>query len=548
MPERNQKLIISSFFLIIFIQIAHSQNCPASYFFNSQRCAPCKQNCLCSQENTFTSCLPCFTYDALFENCLQCPTASSVVNVGCKECCYQVKGPAFVCSSCPAGQYVFDIGGQCIQLAGCLNINTQGSCTSCASGFYLYQGTCTACDASCATCPDSSYCLTCNTGYFNATDISYSLCQACSLGCKTCTSGSACTMCNDGFRISGGTCSACTSNCITCTALVCNTCNALSGLISGICYLCTDSAKQGSAGCLTCTSNPTRILCTSCAAGYFLDSTTQACVQCSTQYPNSILCTATNIIQCANDQAAILTSRYYLVGNTCVQNLKNCKDMKDSSGKCSSCYFSPTAYYSLNSGTGACVLCNNVVGCLTYSSTCVCTACQNGYQFINNQCNACQNLHCHVCQTSISACQGCAPSYGRMSSACVLCQRSNCYNCDGDNTVCAVCNIGYYLNSGKCYSCQANCVSCVSNTKCTSCIVGTYLQSNGRCKTLPDFCIDIDTTTLSSSVGSCKRCQYGYILIEGNCYPCSSSLFNVNHILFSWIFAMTSIAQIIMPC
>ena len=179
------------------------------------------------------------------------------------------------------------------------------------------------------------------------------------------------------------------------------------------------------------------------------------------------------------------------------------------------------------SPAGVCVLCS-VTGCLTYSTACQCLSCQNGYQFINNQCVLCQSLHCHKCQTSVSICELCAPSYGRLSNACVACQQANCNNCDGDNTVCSTCNVGYYRSGGICYTCQANCLSCSSNIICTSCITGTYLQTNGRCKTLPANCIQIDVLSLGSNVGICKRCRYGYMLIEGNCYPCSNSLFNVN--------------------
>jgi hypothetical protein len=221
----------------------------------------------------------------------------------------------------------------------------------------------------------------------------------------------------------------------------------------------------------------------------------------------------------------VLTSRFYLANNTCVANANNCKDMQDSSGNCASCYFDAVrGYYSLTNGV--CTLCY-VAGCSTYSASCQCLSCLNGYQFINNQCIACQSLHCHVCQVSVTACQQCAPAYGRLSSACQLCQPSNCYNCDGDNTVCATCNTGYYLSAGNCYQCQQNCLSCISNKQCTACAPGTYLQANGRCKTLPANCISIDNSTLISNIGSCKRCAYGYILLEGNCYPCGVSLFNV---------------------
>ena len=317
-------------------------------------------------------------------------------------------------------------------------------------------------------------------------------------------------------------------------------------MIGTSCHQCTDVSQQGSTGCLNCTSTGSRINCTICATGYYLNETQMACIACSTTYPNSILCNATHAIQCQDDAHSTYTSRHYLVDNQCISNTNNCKDMLDSTGKCSSCYFSSSeGYYSLSSN-GTCTLCS-VSGCKTYSSTCQCLSCQDGYQFINNQCNSCQTLHCKVCQASVTECQTCIVAYGRLSSACQQCQPSNCYNCDGDNTVCAVCNTGYYLSSGQCYACQTNCQSCLSKTECNQCATNYYLQENGRCKTLPSNCISIDSTTLSSNVGSCKRCKYGYILLDGNCYPCAITLFNVVFVLLSSIFVVTITVRITTP-
>ena len=137
----------------------------------------------------------------------------------------------------------------------------------------------------------------------------------------------------------------------------------------------------------------------------------------------------------------------------------------------------------------------------------------------------------------MTACQTCNVAYGRLSSACQSCTPANCYNCDGDSTVCAVCNQGYYMNGGQCFSCQTNCQSCTSNTQCTTCNSGYYRQANGRCKILPSNCLAIDSSTLGSNVGLCKRCSYGYILLDGNCYPCGLTLYNVLCYLYSWIYA-----------
>lgn len=89
--------------LLTLLSLLQAQTCSGAAFFNGQRCAPCLTNCQCTQEDACSSCLSGYTYDALFQNCLQCPTQSDSVNIGCRECCYQVKGPAFVCSGCPSG-------------------------------------------------------------------------------------------------------------------------------------------------------------------------------------------------------------------------------------------------------------------------------------------------------------------------------------------------------------------------------------------------------------------------------------------------------------
>jgi hypothetical protein len=526
-------------FLLILLTIAQSQSCSGAAFFNGQRCVPCAANCQCSQENGCDSCLSGYTHDALFENCLQCPTATDSVNVGCDQCCYQVQGPGFVCSSCPAGSYVFQQGGQCLKVDGCLQLSSPGVCLNCTVGYYLSQGLCGPCDPSCASCRDSSICLTCAPGYFNGTDVSYAICQTCSAGCKVCSDAATCSDCMAGYRLNGLACTACPLDCASCSdAITCQQCSAGAVLVGALCYLCTDVSQQGSTGCAACVSSGTRVECTACSPGFYFDPASKACLACSSKFPNSVLCSFDRPLQCLNDAHPTLASRYLLVGSQCVANLNKCKDMADATGRCSSCYFTASyGYYSL--AGGVCGLCN-VAGCLSYSSSCQCLSCQEGYQFLNNQCNACQTLHCSSCQSTITACQACAVAYGRLSSACQLCQPANCLNCDGDSTACAACNPGYYLSAGNCFGCQTHCLACSSSTRCTSCAPTHYLQSNGRCKSLPSHCVSIDDSTLDLDVGSCKRCEYGYILLDGNCYPCGLSLFNVSLPPLSSISALTT--------
>jgi len=392
-------IIITCLFILFVCSLG--QICAISQYFNGQRCAPCKSNCKCSSDKTCDTCLSGYAFDATFSNCLQCPTLIDSVNVGCKECCSQISGTAFVCSECPLGSYVFLKGGQCIKSVGCLNLLDTGVCTSCEGGYYLMQGKCQICDPSCRTCRDDTLCLSCNEGYYNSTNVHYALCPSCPAGCRTCTSAASCQTCNPGFYLSGTSCLACTSNCLACTATGCTQCDIVSTLISGVCYLCTDGSKSGTAGCQECITSSNAIYCTKASTTYHLNGIGQS-VSCSTTFANSLYCNSTTPLQCLDDYHSTLTSRNHLINGLCVPNVKSCKMMKNSAGECESCYFeSPNLYYKLSNNE--CVQCNQL-GCKTYSTTCQCLECQSGYRYVNNLCVACQNLHCIKCQTDVQSC------------------------------------------------------------------------------------------------------------------------------------------------
>ena len=113
-------------------------------------------------------------------------------------------------------------------------------------------------------------------------------------------------------------------------------------------------------------------------------------------------------------------------------------------------------------------------------------------------------------------------------------------NCDGDKDYCALCEDGYYLADGVCYSCQGSCLKCTASTTCTKCSGTHYLLDNGRCKTLPSNCVEVDED------GECTKCEYGYRILFGSCFECSSSLFNVPYLFsFSSINARGSVLIII---
>ena len=96
-----------------------------------------------------------------------------------------------------------------------------------------------------------------------------------------------------------------------------------------------------------------------------------------------------------------------------------------------------------------------------------------------------------------------------------------CLNCDGDNSYCVTCEDGYYVSDGTCYNCQSSCEKCLSSTSCTKCAATHYLLTNGRCKSLPTNCVEVDSN------GDCTKCEYGYKVMHGTCFECSSDLINV---------------------
>jgi hypothetical protein len=194
------------------------------------------------------------------------------------------------------------------------------------------QGTCILCNTSCQTCKDNSLCVSCKEGYYNSTNVHFSLCSTCPIGCRTCSSSTSCQSCNPEFYLSASLCVACTSNCLTCTVSGCTQCNTASTLISGLCYLCTDASKSGSIGCITCQTTSNLIYCTNTSASYYLNNGLS--VACATTFTNSLYCTSAGPLQCLTDYHSTLTNRNHLINGQCVPNVKSCKMMKSSSGDC----------------------------------------------------------------------------------------------------------------------------------------------------------------------------------------------------------------------
>jgi len=126
--------------------------------------------------------------------------------------------------------------------------------------------------------------------------------------------------------------------------------------------------------------------------------------------------------QCQNDHHATLSLRYYLVGITCISNLKNCRKILDINGNCNQCY----SGYTLTAGS--CVLCP-YTGCRSTNTSvvlnvCTCSECQSGFYLSGVNCLACTVSNCATC--TASTCNQCNPGFHLNANACVSNILTNC--------------------------------------------------------------------------------------------------------------------------
>lgn len=111
-----------------------------------------------------------------------------------------------------ANYYSFLFSGRCILSAGCFEVDSNGFCIFCRTGYYTKDNLCYQCDNSCSTCADTDNCLTCAPGYYwKVAD--YGLCSPCPDGCATCTSDNICTSCLNKYYFFTDHCLQCPVGC-----------------------------------------------------------------------------------------------------------------------------------------------------------------------------------------------------------------------------------------------------------------------------------------------------------------------------------------------
>ncbi|EGR33968.1 leishmanolysin family protein, putative [Ichthyophthirius multifiliis] len=250
---------------------------------------------------------------------------------------------------------------QCIQcnILGCLQCQSEITCTQCAQNYRLVGNTCTLCIYPCLTCltSNSTQCLSCqntlqvlyNYSCLNDCpvgtylDLQTRVCNRCVLeGCLECSSFSTCTKCDayNNYILETGKCirSSCDTPCITCLSTnksSCNSCMNGMYLFFGSCYvscpletypvLSTKTCKWCQYGCLKCTNDNTCYLCDS-RNGYQLFGS--ICVTAYVCYSPCRTCKSFQPDFCLSCQTG-----YYLYENKCYTYCPN-NGSKPTSGIC----------------------------------------------------------------------------------------------------------------------------------------------------------------------------------------------------------------------
>lgn len=269
-----------------------------------QTCANCSQFCNnCSrQATTCDQCQVGYTVDASSGRCIQAANCS-VGQANAFGFCVRLCDPGtlfldgFCVPSCPTGFIANPANTGCIPRNNGITCQVgqvvyNGRCLAfCVLGTFESNGVCLDCSSNCNTCTNSTFCVSCATGYYLAGGVcrlspicpppQVSLGEACVLSCPTGTysTGSSCNrVCDDSLVLFNGWCYAscpaglvsntygCVANCPAGQVIVNGVCtgNSSTGCLPGS-FLSGTSCLPCQAPCATCIGLAT--ICTSCIVG-----------------------------------------------------------------------------------------------------------------------------------------------------------------------------------------------------------------------------------------------------------------------------------------
>ncbi|EAR89540.2 EGF-like domain protein (macronuclear) [Tetrahymena thermophila SB210] len=534
----------------------------------NQQCKNCDVNCnTCQDSNNISICTSCKAPKALYQSyCYDpCPTGYYAdTNQVCQPCnpsCLKCLTNKDNCTDCPS---TFQLSsGSCICPSNTVYDSGSKTCKSCQLNQVIdtINKICVNCDPSCRTCKDKDNlqaCTSCNTGFvlYNSTCIdkcpdktykdSNNVCKPCDPICATCfNTSNQCTSCNSPLTLNGSSCQCSsgfynsqTNKCVACTV------HEVPDNIRQQCVTCDPN-------CLSCQDVNNLAVCTSCQNPYSLyqskcqnpcpnkyySDQNQICQPCSTNCltcrNNSNYCTACpdNTFTLSQDNKCVcLNSVYDSLNNTCVQcTFKQIFDQTNN--KCVDCSPSCLTCQDLNH-LNICTSCP--AGKILYNQTCI-DKCPDQTYLSNNKCLPC-SLNCKTCEVQDTQCTSCNSPLQVIGKSC-QCSQGN-YN--PNSNTCIVCSQSQVYDSVhyQCVNCNPTCLTCQdkdNTNKCTSC-KNPLVLSNGSCVAqCPDHqytdpnqvCQNCDPNCLSCQTSStnCQSCNPTFTLQINKCV-CLNSVYD----------------------
>jgi len=118
----------------------------------------------------------------------------------------------------------------------------------------------------------------------------------------------------------------------------------------------------------------------------------------------------------------------------------------------------------------------------------------------------------------------CIMGYWLKNNSCVACEPNKCAACDNTGK-CTACQAGYAFDATNgCLICTQNCIKCSKRDTCDTCAANFYLDPTSKfCSPMRPNCVAFEP-----SGGVCKRCKYGYDLINGWCLRCTDLVFDAD--------------------
>ncbi|WAR16678.1 TENX-like protein [Mya arenaria] len=444
----------------------------------------------CEYKCTSKNCLRCYRNDGNY--CSKCTSGYYLKDYDCYNCGPQCQScSSYGCNSCNDGYWGNTCDTKCApNCSSCIKSN--GKCLSCNSGYYVYNGKCTACGTNCAVC-GSGGCTSCHDGYWRSTCD-----ENCAQNCALCRkSDGYCLSCGSGYYLYNDKCTACGINCAVCGSIGCTSCH--DGYWGST---CDENCAQNCSSCSKSNGN-----CLYCDSGHYLNNT--FCYACGT---DCSYCDSTGCQACYNG--------YW--GSTCGSSCdQRCSESKceQSNGYCLSC--SP-GYW----GNMCEISCDyHCLACTKRNGKCL--SCENGYW--GHPCTECSRdmcvnqLDCELC-TNIS--------FFADGGVCCLCSLDNCVSCakDVDTVNCRICQHGYYPQiNGKCELCNPYCFKNECDSSSGICLHGCI---NGYWNQTCDKECKPECSSCNQADGSCTQCknntQYGPSCIMECSTTCKNSICEIN--------------------